>query len=828
MVSRGSYVPGIGPSNAKIAFVGEAPGKDEEKQGVPFVGKAGRRLRELSKEAGIDPDEVYMTNIVKYRPPMNNFKRIDEIGVDLQTAINALYKELRELSPNIVVALGDHPLHALTGKRGILKHRGSILEAEYGDFKVLACIHPSAIVRSENPWKKDGEEQINPQLKRYATPEILVCDLLKAKKESISKKPTTPPRNIEIIRDAYQLHKFLESYSNYTTPAIDIEAWHSIPDCISIAFVPHHAVSVPLLPIPGSKGELRLPLSEYVAIYEVLHRFLNNPKLTFVGQNIKFDLEKLVIPCRLFNMYSRGRVAADTSMMMGTLYPELPRALEFSTSIFTNEPFYKDEGREFHPKKDTYQVRMNYNAKDAAVTKEIQLALDKELKDIKRSDYLPHCKGDNTTLYDFYYSYINRLSDFYFDMEAEGLDVDTKRHSELFFEYEKERKRVHDETVALLGTDFNVRSSAKDIPHIIYNLLKLPRRKSLGAAEITALIGNHTEKGSKEAQVLRNILIERQIYTNKNYLEAAWDADGRMRSSWNPTGTETGRSTTSNLGPPLRPFKTKPHKIGLAFQTLPKHGPWAKRIQSIFIAPEGYVFLARDYSQAEARIVALLADDPETLRAFDSTDIHRLTATWLFGGKGEDITDDQRFIGKMGRHSGNYGTGAKRLMLQANQLALKFGINIQLSEKEAKRILDIFHRKTPKIRSVFQKEVSSIVHEHRVLWNPYGRFRQFFGYLKNEEAYAQIPQSTVPDALRMAGLRIYERHPWMRICMEKHDELVWKVPEDRIDEALKISKEEMEVPINFSKCSIPRGELVIPTEAKVGKRLSDLEEVKEN
>lgn len=65
----------------------------------------------------------------------------------------------------------------------------------------------------------------------------------------------------------------------------------------------------------------------------------------------------------------------------------------------------------------------------------------------------------------------------------------------------------------------------------------------------------------------------------------------------------------------------------------------------------------------------------------------------------------------------------------------------------------------------------------------------------------------------------------MRICMEKHDELVWKVPEDKVDEALKITKEEMEVEIDFSKCSLPRGKIIIPTEAKIGTRLSDLKEI---
>lgn len=817
------YIGGSGPSGAKLAFCGEAPGAEEEEKGLPFVGKAGRKLRELVAEAGIDIYDCYLTNVSKHRPPLNEFKRLDEVGVNLQDQINNLFNELRELKPNLVVALGDEALKALTGKKGITKYRGSILPALYGDFKVLPTIHPSAILRAENPWEKDDSSI---KSKRYISPEIVITDLIKAKKESSSKKFSTPERKLEIITSAHQLWKFLQSYSS-KEPAIDIETFKCIPSCIAIAFNPWHAVSVPLLPIAGCKGELRLTTSEYIAIWSELARFLNREDITLIGQNIKFDLEKLIAPAKLLHPFIRNKVAADTQLMMGVLYPELPRKLEFSTSIFTNEPFYKDEGKEFHPKKDPYETLLHYNAKDAAVTKEIKVNLDKELSEIRRCDFIPRAakENDTFTLKDFYYNYVNKLIDLYMDMEAEGLNVDMGRRQELINSYTSTFTSIHKETVDLIGTEYNPRSYTKDIPKIVTEILGLPPRAGYGENELVALMGNHTDRGSREEKVLKNILSERQALTNFNYLEAAPDADFIMRSSWNIVGTETGRSSSSNLGPPLRPFDEKPNKIGIAFQTLPKHGPFSEKIRSIFIAPPGYVFLERDYSQAEARIVALLADDLETLRAFDTSDIHRLTASWIFNVSPELITSDQRFIGKTVRHAGNYGMGKRRLMLDANANALKFGIDVTLSEAEAGKILDIFHRRTPKIRTIFQREVRDAVQKSRMLWNPYGRIRQFFGYLKDEEVYAQLPQSTVPDCLRMAGLRIKERYPWMRFCLELHDAFVWKVREDKIEQALKITKEEMEVEIDFKYCSIPRGKLTIPTEVKIGTRLSELKKV---
>jgi len=164
-------------------------------------------------------------------------------------------------------------------------------------------------------------------------------------------------------------------------------------------------------------------------------------------------------------------------------------------------------------------------------------------------------------------------------------------------------------------------------------------------------------------------------------------------------------------------------------------------------------------------------------------------------------------------------------MMSVNADAKKFGIPVQLSEKEADHILKTFHARTPKIRGVFQREVKAEVASSRTLFNPFGRMRQFFGDIKDEELFAQLPQSTVSDHLRAAGLRIKSRLPSIRICLEAHDAFLFKVKEDEVEQVAKLVKEEMERAINFSSCSLPRGELVIPAEAKVGKRYSELKKL---
>lgn len=809
MSNKPNYVPGIGPSNAKIAFIGEAPGAQEDKELKPFVGQAGSKLRELCRYAEIDLHSCYISNVVKYRPPDNDLKRLNEIGIDLLDQENKLRNELITLSPHIIVALGNTALTSLTGRKGISKFRGSILQALYGNFKVLPTYHPASLLYSES-WKNKTESSYDTVIGGET---LVIADLVKAKKNSLTRDFPNLNRTIEIIKSEYQLYKFLESYRDRNIVSIDIETHKGIPTCIALAFTPYHGVSVPLLSIPGYGGGLTLEHTEYISIWKTLSKFLNRLDIKFVGQNIKFDIEKLVCPSKLLSIDTRNKVHADTSLMMGVAYTEFPKNLAFMTSLLTNEPYYKDEGKEFNPKKDKAENLLIYNAKDALVTMEIKEALDKEFTDFSNL-HPPH------RLDQFYYSYINQLHDFYMDLESEGLDIDLERRNELVIYYTRLILEKKAELYSLVGREFKVRSNP-EIRKIITQDLKLPHRESYGAEEITALIGNHTDLGSKESRILSLILEIRQIETNFNYLKVEPDPDGIMRTTTRITGAETGRASDGILEPPIRPIQT-----GWSFKTLPKHGPFSKLIRSIIVAPQNHILLQLDYSQAEARVVHLLANDYETLKLFDSSDFHSIVAGWIFNKDPKDIDyNTERFIGKKGKHAMAYGEGDKKLMLDVNMNAKKFGIPVQISQKTAKIIIETLHKKMPRIRSEYHNEVKRQIGRDRTLFNPFGRMRQFFGNVKDTECYAQIPQSTVPDALRLAALRAKKRNPKLRICIESHDALLLKSKEDEYEKDAKILREEMEKEIDFKNCSLSRGKLRIPVEIEVGKRYSELKKV---
>jgi uracil-DNA glycosylase len=119
------FVPGHGPLTAKLMFVGEAPGADEASEGKPFVGGAGRLLTGLLKQAGIQRYVVYIDNVLRCRPPKNVYPK-GKVRKDAER--HCRVHDPNDCHPVVVVALGDKALTHLTGRKGITRWRGSILD----------------------------------------------------------------------------------------------------------------------------------------------------------------------------------------------------------------------------------------------------------------------------------------------------------------------------------------------------------------------------------------------------------------------------------------------------------------------------------------------------------------------------------------------------------------------------------------------------------------------------------------------------------------------------------------------------------------------------
>ena len=157
---RKNPVPGEGPLDAKIMFVGEAPGKTEDETGRPFVGRAGELLTLLMKNAGIDRRKVYITNIVKCRPPGNR----DPSDEEIEACTPYLWRQIRLIKPRVIVTLGRHAGRVLFRKAGlewktITKHHGRVYEAvvEGVRVKIIPTYHPAAALYRK-PLRQSLEE----------------------------------------------------------------------------------------------------------------------------------------------------------------------------------------------------------------------------------------------------------------------------------------------------------------------------------------------------------------------------------------------------------------------------------------------------------------------------------------------------------------------------------------------------------------------------------------------------------------------------------------------------------------------------------------------
>ena len=135
-------VPGDGPADAEVVIVGEAPGASEDKQGRPFVGRAGKLLDQLLEEAGLSRESVYVTNVVKARPPGNRDPKADEVAHHRPW----LERELELIDPQLVVPLGRHALRHFAPEHKISQVHGQVLES--GSRRLFPLYHPAAALRS--------------------------------------------------------------------------------------------------------------------------------------------------------------------------------------------------------------------------------------------------------------------------------------------------------------------------------------------------------------------------------------------------------------------------------------------------------------------------------------------------------------------------------------------------------------------------------------------------------------------------------------------------------------------------------------------------------
>jgi DNA polymerase-1 len=390
-------------------------------------------------------------------------------------------------------------------------------------------------------------------------------------------------------------------------------------------------------------------------------------------------------------------------------------------------------------------------------------------------------------------------------MEEAGVKIDKEALARMSSRLEKEIDAKAKEIYQACDFEFNI-NSPRQLGDVLFNRLGLPKPVKYGKGKTISTAVDVLEGLAENHEVPRMVLEYRQLSKLKStYVDALpamlSTSTGRLHTTFDQTGTATGRLSSANPN----------------LQNIPIRTELGREIRATFTVQPGCMLLAADYSQIELRLLAHYSKDPLLVEAFRrGDDIHTLTASQVFGVPPLLVTPEHRRQAKVVNFGIVYGLSP-------------FGLSQQLGieTKEAKRFIDAYFEKYAGVRTFIDRTLEEARRE--------GRVRTLFGRVRpipdinsrnpNQRGFAERTavntplQGTAADLIKIAMIRIdeaiRERSLRSRMTLQVHDELVFEVPEDELDVMRSLVGEYME---KVHKLEVP---LVV--EIGVGPSWRDLE-----
>ncbi|MGD9631375.1 MAG: DNA polymerase [Pyrinomonadaceae bacterium] len=780
---RGDHrVPAEGPLDARIAIVGESPGKNEWTKRRPFVGYSGDLLNETLRSCGLHRRDVYITNVIKdHLPPAgrgrgkNKKKSKDEKSEfffknnrPTEVYFNGIMEvreELAEIKPNIVVPMGNYALWALRGHAEISKWRGSILESSIlPGQKLVPTLHPAFFINSQL-WHQ------------YP---LFEWDWQRITRESAFPDIRLPQYNFIIDPTPEEIEDAIVRFMACDLLTVDTE-WYGPNKLAYIGFADSESDAVVI------------PYRSHAALRA--YRAILGTDVRKIMQNAAFDIVALARQ----GIEVKG-VVEDTMTGWNCCWASLRmKGLEDQASILTDQPYYKDSVDFVGTDDEQGQI---YCGTDCCVT-------HKSWRHISTEEF-PITNGDVG------YGITQSVVPYFLEASKRGVLCDDEKRRELKQIYLEKANEIEYALSTAIGYTINCRSS-QQITKLVHDWLipayGLERAKR--NSEQSNLMHIAATCSDPAAQMILESII--RVRQNRNvvsrYLvDKIVDADGRMRTNWNPAGTRSGRFSS-----------TKPWWPGLAFQTVPDEA------RSIFIADPGYIFIGFDYEQAEARVVAMLTYNHELLDDMkNGIDIHTKLASQLpFGLTYEQLLAEiekygkdgcrQRFIAKKSRHAFNYVEGAITFMFHLNRewLDTRIGIVAREAEDIRKRYLSLNPGLVP-----WWEGVKHQIKEKKYIDNCFGRRRMHTGPITDDsirEMVSYNPQSTIADYTTQSIVKFQRRFPEAQVWLHGHDSAIWQVREEVHEEAFDIMMDSVQWPFRVGK-----EELLVPAEGKTGYSWGDM------
>lgn len=772
----------------------EAPGEQEAAQGIPLVGGSGRWFDGLCRRAGIKRDAITIANCLSCRPPNNVFPTDPDARryiskKDGQAAVDQCYKNhvlplLKGRPWTRIDLLGDKALR-IVGKLqgGIKRWRGSPIPIPDIDPKkplAVATLHPAYIARDQSMMP------------------VVVNDL--------KKNIVPPPENYILFPSIEQVRAFVDSTTDF---CFDIETnpkdGYKTITMVGISKNPYQAMCVPFRGL--YKDELKKLFAKANSV---------------IGWNCtQFDLPKL----KEFDVViSEDCAILDGMLAQHLLQPDLPHALEFVNSLFTQKPAWKAK------KGESEEL---YCCRDVDVT----LQIWKQLKPMLRMEKLE----------DLYHDVQVPLAKICKLMQDTGFKLDPSRIKGVREKLLKEidelegalptHMRTYDKPInkrlpAPPGTlsektgkpvkFITVRASAKVTPwrsqkqveKFLYEELKLPVQRHIKTGRVTtdkqALERLFRKTQNPALNAIRKLRKLDELLSN--FVKQELVKTDRVHASFNVHGTSTGRLSSS--GPNLQ------------------NQPEAARYIYVPSQP-GWKIISVDFSGIENRLTAYFADDQERLARFiqdKNFNEHKFAASLAFGIPIEEVVKDNDKDAPYGR--------AKRIVhiVDGGGGARKIAKLYDIPEKEVKEFMVKWKAVIPKTVQ-WQDFISKEARREGFLTNSFGRKRWIYTSSWFTESIRTPAQSTAADIIfRCMISLLHERIGWpaervrkvvqvveslpepAKLLIQVHDELVLEAPEEMVDEVVDVLTHVMTQPWReLGGMSIPIGVAVGDSWAEVKK-----------
>ena len=574
------------------------------------------------------------------------------------------------------------------------------------------------------------------------------------------------PHFYQVVQEGLSLNLFLQKLLTQTRVCFDTETTGLdalTAELVGIAFAWEPFKGF-YLPFPEDRKEAQ-------KLVEKLFPFFESSTIQKIGQNLKYDIKVLA----KYNVNIQGALF-DTMLAHYLINPDMRHNMDVLAETYLN--YTPVSIKDLLGKKGKNQLSMRevplerqteYAVEDADITLQLADHFAPELKEAKTDELFQSLE----------LPLVNVLA----AMELEGINLDIDFLNGLSAELETDIQKAEKAIYEVAGEEFNI-GSPKQLGIILFeklNLVEKPKKTKTGQYTtsedvLSALAPKH--------QIIQDVLDYRGLVKLKStYVDALPNqvaaATGRVHTEYMQTVAATGRLSSNNPN----------------LQNIPIRTERGRQVRKAFIPRnEEYTLLAADYSQIELRIIAALSDETTMIEAFQKNeDIHATTAAKVFSVPLEEVTREQRSNAKTVNFGIIYGVSS-------------FGLSMQtgLSRKESSELIETYYKTYPKLKAYMGDQVQ-FAREHGYVQTVLGRRR----YLKDinsgnrvvrgaaERNAVNAPiQGSAADVIKIAMINIHKKlregNYKTKMLLQVHDELVFDVYKEELEEMKVLIKYEME------------------------------------